>query len=213
MDFQVFSPNTRITARNRDRCRFQAWGILGGKAGRGSSMSLNPGRPDMRVLNNIDTFAANPGDIVSITSPGGGGRGDPLEREPERVLRDVVCNYVAIADAEADYGVVLTGAGIDLAVDLPATEALRASRQRNEPHPHFHFGAAREAYERVWTRQAYDAMTALLASLPVHWRFFVKRRLMERLEREGSGAAEVSAVWNGLLDELPYIRPQRAAAE
>ena len=38
MDFQVFSPNTRITARNRDRCRFQAWGILGGKAGHGSTM-------------------------------------------------------------------------------------------------------------------------------------------------------------------------------
>ena len=35
MEFQVFAPNTRITARNRDRCRFQAWGILGGKAGRG----------------------------------------------------------------------------------------------------------------------------------------------------------------------------------
>jgi len=136
---------------HRDRCRFQAWGVLGGKAGRGSSMSLNPGRPNMRVLNNIDTFTANPGDIVSIVSPGGGGRGDPLDREPERVLRDVVCNYVAIADAEAEYGVVLTGMGVDLAVDLPATEVLRAQCRRNEPHPHFHFGAAREAYERVWT--------------------------------------------------------------
>ena len=157
MEFQVFTPNTRITARNRDRCRFQAWGVLGGKAGRGSTMSLNPGRPDMRVLNNIDTFTAGPGDIVSIVSPGGGGRGDPLDREPERVLRDVICNYVAIADAEAEYGVVLTGLGddrgVDLAVDLPATEALRAQRRRNEPHPHFHFGAAREAYERVWTRE------------------------------------------------------------
>jgi N-methylhydantoinase B len=180
-------------------------------------MSLNPGRPDMRVLNNIDTFTAGPGDIVSIVSPGGGGRGDPLDREPERVLRDVICNYVAIADAEAEYGVVLTGLGddrgIDLAVDLPATEALRAQRRRNEPHPHFHFGAAREAYERVWTRSAYDAMTALLASLPVHWRFFVKRKLMEGLQREGSGAADVQAVWQALLAELPYIRPERAAAE
>jgi N-methylhydantoinase B len=213
MEFQVFTPNTRITARNRDRCRFQAWGVLGGKAGRGSAMSLNPGRPNMRVLNNIDTFTANPGDIVSIVSPGGGGRGDPLDREPERVLRDVVCNYVAITDAEADYGVVLTGAGVDLAVNLPATEALRAQRRSNEPHPHFHFGAAREAYERVWTRSAYNAMTALLASLPVHWRYFVKRKLMEGLTREGGGAADVEAVWQALLAELPYIRPQRAAAE
>ena len=84
-------------------------------------MSLNPGRPDMRVLNNIDTFTAGPGDIVSIVSPGGGGRGDPLDREPERVLRDVICNYVAIADAEAEYGVVLTGLGDDRGVDLQST--------------------------------------------------------------------------------------------
>src|SRR4030095_12838137 len=91
MEFQVFTPNTRTPPPNRDRCRFQAGGILGGKAGRGSTMSLNPGRPDMRVLNNIDTFAANPGDVVSITRPGGGGRGDPLDRQPERVPRDLVC--------------------------------------------------------------------------------------------------------------------------
>ena len=36
-------------------------------------------------------------------------------------------------------------------------------------------------------------MTALLASLPVHWRFFVKKKLMEGLKREGSGAADVQA--------------------
>ena len=56
-------------------------------------------------------------------------------------------------------------------------------------------------------------MTALLASLPVHWRYFVKRKLMEGLKREGSGAADVQAVWQALLAELPYIRPQQAAAE
>ena len=48
------------------------------------------------------------------------------------MLRDVICNYVALADAETEYGVVLTGIGADLAVDLPATEALRAQRRRNE---------------------------------------------------------------------------------
>jgi len=207
MEFQVFTPHTRITARNRDRCRFQAWGILGGKAGQPSTMLLNPGRPDEKLLNNIDTFAANPGDIIRIVSPGGGGRGDPLDREPERVLTDVVCGYILPEAAHSEYGVVLAGETVDLA----ATEALRASRRRNGPPPHFHLGTAREDFERVWTREAYDAMTALLAGLPVHWRFFVKRKLMEGLTQEGSGAAEVQAVYRALLDSLPHMRQQIAA--
>lgn len=207
MEFQVFTPNTRITARNRDRCRFQAWGILGGKAGKASEMMLNPGSPDMKLLNNIDTFTAGPGDIIRITSPGGGGRGDPLEREPERVLRDVVCAYITEAAAETDYGVVIR----EEVVDAAATEALRSSRRTNEPHPHFHFGAQREAFERIWTPGAYKAMTEILAGLPIHWRYFVKRKLMEAIQAEGSGEAEVQAAWRKIVDGLPQLRPRMAA--
>src|SRR4029453_3396733 len=43
--------------------------------------------------------------------------------------------------------------------------------------------------------------------------YFVKRKLMEGLKREGSGAADVQAVWQALLAERPYIRPQKAAPE
>jgi N-methylhydantoinase B len=207
MEFQVFTPNTRITARNRDRCRFQAWGILGGRAGKASEMMLNPGQPDMKLLNNIDTFTAGPGDIIRITSPGGGGRGDPMEREPERVLRDVVCAYITEEAAETDYGVVIRGEVVDEA----ATEALRSSRRSNEPHPHFHFGAQRETFERIWTPSAYAALTGILADLPIHWRFFVKRKLMEAIKAEGSGDAEVRAAWQVIVDGLPQLRPRMAA--
>jgi N-methylhydantoinase B len=207
MEFQVFAPDTRITARNRDRCRFPAWGIFGGRAGLASEMTLNPGRPDARVLNNVDTFTAGPGDVVRIISPGGGGRGDPLDREPERVLRDVVRGYVTPEAAGADYGVVLCGG----AVDAAATGALRASRRDNAPRPHFHFGAERENFERVWTRDAYDAMTAILAGLPVHWRHFVKRKLMEAMTEEGGGAPAVRAAWRHLAAALPQLRRLSAA--
>ncbi len=204
MEFQVFTPNTRITARNRDRCRFQAWGILGGKAGRASEMMVNPGQPHQRLLNNIDTFAAGPGDIIRITSPGGGGRGDPLDREPERVLRDVVCAYITEEAAERDYGVVIR----DGILDEAATAALRANRRSNTPHPHFHFGAEREGFERVWTQAAYDAMTEILAGLPIHWRYFAKRKLMEAITQEGSGAAEIRAAWADIRAGLPQLRAQ-----
>lgn len=206
MEFQVFTPNTRITARNRDRCRFQAWGILGGKAGKASEMLLNPGRADSRLLNNIDTFTAGPGDIIRITSPGGGGRGDPLDREPARVLRDVICAYITEAAAEADYGVVIRNEVIDEA----ATRTLRDSRRSATPPPHFHFGAEREAFERIWTPPAYAAMTEILAALPIHWRHFVKRQLMIAITEEGSGDAEVRAAWAKLVAGLPQLRAKQA---
>ncbi|WP_159999388.1 hydantoinase B/oxoprolinase family protein [Roseomonas sp. 18066] len=207
MEFEVFTPHTRITARNRDRCRFQAWGILGGKAGKPSTMSLNPGRADARLLNNIDTFTANPGDVIRIVSPGGGGRGDPLLREPERVLQDVICGYVLPEAARDDYGVVLDGERIDLA----ATEALRAERRAPAALPHFHFGEARDAYERIWTAEAYGALTRILAGLPIHWRFFVKHKLMRAITAEGGGAAAVDAAYVALLDSLPHMRRQVSA--
>ena len=51
----------------------------------------------------------------------------------------------------------------------------------------------------------------MLAGLPIHWRFFVKRKLMEGITREGSGDVEVQAVWQALLAELPHMRPRQAA--
>ena len=59
---------------------------------------------------------------------GGGGWGDPTERDPERVREDVLDGYVTKEAAERDYGVVLTGA--TLAIDAAATERLRAAMRR-----------------------------------------------------------------------------------
>ncbi len=59
-----------------------------------------------------------------VCGGGGGGWGDPLDRDAEAVLADVVEERVSRASAERDYGVVITDSGIDFA----ATEALRADR-------------------------------------------------------------------------------------
>jgi N-methylhydantoinase B len=97
---------------------------------------------------------------------------------------------------------VLRGGG----VDAEATTALRASRRSGAPPPHFHFGAERERFERVWTRDAYDAMTEILAGLPVHWRHFVKHKLMESVAEEGGGAPAVRAAWDRVAAGLPQLR-------
>jgi N-methylhydantoinase B len=58
--------------------------------------------------------------------PGGGGFGDPLARDPQRVGADVRDGYVTPERAREDYGVVVDDGG---EVDLPATATLRAARR------------------------------------------------------------------------------------
>jgi N-methylhydantoinase B len=65
------------------------------------------------------------GDVVEVATGGGGGYGDPLERDPEAVLHDVENGYISRESAKSDYGVVLTEESGDLSVDVAATNAQR----------------------------------------------------------------------------------------
>ncbi len=62
---------------------------------------------------------------------GGGGWGDPMDREPQAVLDDVLDEYVSVEGAARDYGVALTGSleTLTLAIDNEATTRLRAERK------------------------------------------------------------------------------------
>ena len=88
--------------------------------------------PDGVVAEHPETVGAvtlSPGQRIGSRSAGGGGYGDPLLREPERVLVDVREGYVSIARARDVYGVVLTGDPAKfetLAVDEAATAARRS---------------------------------------------------------------------------------------
>jgi N-methylhydantoinase B len=61
------------------------WGLFGGGTAVGPDVVINPGRPDERHLLNV-----NGGDVVDLLTGGGGGFGNPLERNPERVRADVL---------------------------------------------------------------------------------------------------------------------------
>lgn len=69
----------------------------------------------------VGGFPLEPGDVIVTLAAGGAGYGDPLEREPDRVSRDVEDGYVSPEGARNDYGVVI----IDGAVDSEATQTLR----------------------------------------------------------------------------------------
>jgi N-methylhydantoinase B len=74
-------------------------------------------------------FKISRGDIFEYTWQGGGGYGDPLDRDPERVVRDVHHGAVSAKCAEAIYGVMLSGSPVK--VDLARTLSLR-QRLRDE---------------------------------------------------------------------------------
>jgi N-methylhydantoinase B len=67
---------------------------------------------------------------VMMESSGGGGFGDPLERDPARVAADLAEGYVTPAAAERDYGVVWRGGRVDDAATAVLRERLRAARIR-----------------------------------------------------------------------------------
>jgi N-methylhydantoinase B len=105
-------------AMQSGRYTYPPEGLFGGKPGAKARFLVNgePGNP-------YGLTQLKPGDVVTIDAPGGGGYGNPLEREPETVEADVAEGYVTPERARSDYGVVIDqGSG---KVDTEATRALR----------------------------------------------------------------------------------------
>jgi N-methylhydantoinase B len=105
-----------------DRTRFPAPGMLGGRDGEAGSVGTASGEqlhPKRQQL-------IPAGERVVLKLPGGGGYGDPLERDPELVRRDAEDGLISPAHAREAYGVVLTGDEGRFSVDEKATERWRA---------------------------------------------------------------------------------------
>src|SRR5581483_8729275 len=92
-----------------------AWGLFGGRDAVGPDVVVNPGRPDERHMLKVNAHALEPGSVVELRTGGGGGFGDPRERDPERVRQDVVDGYVTLAAAERDYGVIIDPETLEIA--------------------------------------------------------------------------------------------------
>jgi N-methylhydantoinase B len=110
-----------------DRQRFRPYGLFGGQPGQPSQNCLNPGTAAERILPGKPTMTIHRGDVFRHTTAGAGGWGDPFERDPAAVARDVHNELVSLAAAREAYGVVIdpeTGA-----VDLAATAKLRGQER------------------------------------------------------------------------------------
>ena len=117
-----------------DRHTHRPYGLYGGYPGAPSRNALNPG-PDEVALPPKLTRTMHRGEVFRHDLPGSGGWGDPLERDPARVLRDVRNELLSIAKAQRLYGVVLSGDGtaVDAAATASLREKLRAVRGWREP--------------------------------------------------------------------------------
>ncbi|MFD1235610.1 hydantoinase B/oxoprolinase family protein [Pseudonocardia benzenivorans] len=117
-----------------DRVRLAPWGVAGGRAGASARWILNPGTPEERQLPaKAEGLPIKAGAVLRVLTSGGGGWGDPLDRDPATVLLDVHSGVVSAEAANAAYGVVLTTEDGRIEIDGAATEALRAARRSTGP--------------------------------------------------------------------------------
>ncbi len=105
------------------RYRYPAEGLFGGRPGSKARFLVNgrPGDP-------YGLTQAGAGDVIIMDAAGGGGYGEPLERDPEMVEWDVTEGYVSLERAREDYGVVINPE--TMKIDMGATGRLRKSLKK-----------------------------------------------------------------------------------
>ena len=104
------------------------WGLWDGKAGGTAEYLLKtPDQTDFHAAN-ATRHLVPAESVVVVRTGGGGGWGNPLERDAARVRDDVIEGFVSAAKAIEDYGVVLRDH--DLSIDVAATEQIRKKRRR-----------------------------------------------------------------------------------
>jgi N-methylhydantoinase B len=104
-DYKLLAEEAVLQVR-ADRHDIRPYGLYGGQPGRPGRNVLNPG-PGARELPGKLTMTMKGGDVFRHEQPGPGGWGDPLERDPARVLRDARNELVSLGAARDDYGVVI----------------------------------------------------------------------------------------------------------
>ncbi len=146
---------------NADRSILGCYGVNGGKIGQNYQVSVIGKDGSETVYPGMsDTVVVKPGSTVRVVTTGGGGWGDPLAREAEKVVYDLQCGLIGEASARDLYGVAVVLKGRKWTHDAAKTQALREKlrKERGTP-PMFDRGAAFQAmkakgmvqYPQGWT--------------------------------------------------------------
>lgn len=193
----VLKDGIEILGRGLERFTFSPWGTHGGLPGDAARVVLNMGTGHERELGKIDVVRANRGDVLTIMTPGGGGWGNPLERDPARVARDVVRDLVSVAAAREQYGVVFDERTrqVDDAATQQLREVLAARGAAAAPDPARGFDAVRRRWEAVFDDASMNALVAALLAAPAANRNALRVRAFETVAPgvTTSGARVLSA--------------------
>ncbi|MBY5775358.1 hydantoinase B/oxoprolinase family protein [Rhizobium leguminosarum] len=173
MEMENTASQAVMTVRNMNRYVFSSWGFRGGETGLLGKTILNPGREDERSIGKISVLQMKQGDVVRISSPTGGGFGDPLKRDPSLITAEVRNGMLSRERAEDAYAVVFAENGD---VDQNATFALRQRRTKSEL-PDFSFCNERERHDQVWPFQ----IRRKLASLALSHEFRIRSQLVGKV--------------------------------
>lgn len=116
-----------------ERGKFPPPGIVGGHAAAANRFYydsdagvLSPG-----MVSKMVGLALNKGQTVRLETPGGGGYGDPLNRDPQSVVHDVLLGFISAESAESIYGVIITEDGD---WDRQATHRIRKGQSQTVPN-------------------------------------------------------------------------------
>ncbi|KRE57016.1 hydantoinase B/oxoprolinase family protein [Phycicoccus sp. Soil748] len=117
-----------------DRSILACWGVRGGRAGMPFAVTIDPGGTDEREVDALaDAEPVRAGQVIRIRTTGGGGWGDPLTRPYDDVERDLRWGKVSFEGARRDYGVVASGTRDEPAIDVEASDRLRAELRAARP--------------------------------------------------------------------------------
>jgi N-methylhydantoinase B len=127
-DFKILKP--LFFSGHSDRHKIPPWGLMEGSPGGCGDFTLNPETKNEQVINSkISNFLIKKGDILRITTAGGGGFGSAIMRDPDLVLNDYSLDKISEKEARDEYGVILTNYGT---IDYDLTFKLRTQMQRKE---------------------------------------------------------------------------------
>ncbi|MDI3480992.1 MAG: N-methylhydantoinase [Tepidanaerobacteraceae bacterium] len=127
-DYRIINSSAELTTI-ASRYRYRPWGINGGTEGSNNKVQVFSGG-EMVEKATFSNYMMKQNDLVRFISGGGGGYGDPYERDAQMVLEDVLNEYITLEKAREVYGVVIEDRDGELAINIDETNKLRQNRKQ-----------------------------------------------------------------------------------